>query len=474
MIEPIKIFYCNDIHGNSDYMAGMVFEARKYAKDGFVLSGGDNYSGADDKKNSFILDVMQNIMGVELSAVGNHELDNSSKGFFNAKNNIEFIVTNAQYSLNSPMNQIKKSIIKEKNGSKYGFVGAMPLDFDLVSKEINRQDIKVMNFEDSVKAIQNEVNNLKKQNINKIIMLSHSGYETDKKYAQALDGVDIIIGAHCHSLIKDVVKGENLLTSKSGEPVLIVQAGENAKHYGIANVEFKNGILNKVQNIVLENTCKTRNLLIEYLKDLKLGKSPVVTYIKEIEPMPQCIRTTPCAWTNLIADSMREHFDTDIAIVNAPNIRKVPVVGKLTERDIVESAPMKNDLLVTKVTEKQLVDAIKNSSKKTMNNKNGKPGLLHVSGMTYKIDTQGNLLHMTIGDNTIDINNPSNKQYTACYDTFVAKKDGEYPELVPPFPVQSFTYDKDQTTIEYLKDEDEISVINDNRLQIVKSLNILV
>ena len=162
MIEPIKIFYCNDIHGNSDYMTGMVFEAQKYAKDGFVLSGGDNYSGADDKKNSFILDVMQNIMGVELSAVGNHELDNSSKGFFSVKNNIEFVVTNAQYSLTSPMNQIKKSIIKEKNGSKYGFVGAMPLDFDLVSKEINRQDIKVMNFEDSVKAIQNEVNNLKK------------------------------------------------------------------------------------------------------------------------------------------------------------------------------------------------------------------------------------------------------------------------------------------------------------------------
>ena len=111
---------------------------------------------------------------------------------------------------------------------------------------------------------------------------------------------------------------------------------------------------------------------------------------------------------------------------------------------------------------------LKIPSKKTMLNKNGKPGLLHVSGMTYKIDTQGNLLHMIIGDNNIDINNPSNKEYTACYDTFVAKKDGEYPELVPQFPVQSFTYDKDQTAIQYLKDEDEISVINDHRLQVVK------
>ena len=85
MIEPVKLslFYYNDVHGNSDQMAGMVTAAQQFKlnsldKDTFVLSAGDNYSGADDKKNDFILDIMQNMMGVELSAVGNHELDDAS------------------------------------------------------------------------------------------------------------------------------------------------------------------------------------------------------------------------------------------------------------------------------------------------------------------------------------------------------------------------------------------------------------
>ena len=484
MIEPVKlsIFYCNDIHGNSDQMAGMVTAAQQFKlnsldKDTFVLSAGDNYSGADDKKNDFILDIMQNMMGVELSAVGNHELDAASDGFFTAtdKKKVGFVATNVKLGSNNLMQRnVKKSIVKEKNGVKYGFVGAMPIDFDAVSKEVNRKDIKVMSFEDSVNAIQSEVDKLKSQGIDKIIMLSHSGYDTDKKYAQSLDGVDIIIGGHTHTVVNDAKIGENVVTSKSGEPVLITQAGENAKYYGITNVEFQNGILSKVQNNLMESPAKVKSPIIEYIKDIKLGKSPKVTTIGQIDPMPKNRRISPCPWTNLMADSMREHFKTDIAIVNAANIRKVPQPGILTERDVSESAPMKNDLLKTTVSEKQLVDAIQNACKKTLEDKEGKPGLLIPSGFSYKINTNGDLLEMKIGDNKIDINNPAQKLYSATYDIFVAKKGGEYPELYPAFDVERFTYDKDKTTIEYLKGKDRIDVVDDGRVHVVKPLNVLV
>lgn len=478
MIQPISnklsIFYYNDVHGNSDQMSGIVNAARSFKKD-FVLSGGDNYSGADDNKNSFILDLMQNIMGTTLSAVGNHEVDGTSDGFWRTtnKSKIQFIATNVKFGSNNLMNKtVKKSVIKEKDGVKYGFIGAMPLDFYAVSKAENKKDIKVFDFENSVKAIQSEIDKLRDKGIDKIIMLSHSGYETDKEYAQSLDGVDIIIGGHTHTVVNGVK--DNLVRSKTGEPVIITQAGENGKHYGILNVEFTDGVITSVQNNLIESPSKVKSPIIEYIKDQKLGKSPKVTTLGYIDPMPKNRRVVHCPWTGLMADSMREHFNVDIAIVNAANIRKVPQSGILTERDVSESAPMKNDLLITKVTEKDLVEALRNSSKKTMEDKEGKPGLLIPSGFNYKIDNKGNLLSMNIGDRKIDINNPSNRVYTASYDSFVAKENGEYPELFPKFPVQKFDYDKDTTTINYLKDKDKIDIIDDGRLQIIKPLNILV
>ena len=468
MIQPISIFYYNDTHGNSDNMGGL-FNAAIHSNATFRLSGGDNFAGGNGKRNGFVTSLM-NYMHIDASAIGNHELDANSDEFCKSRNNINYIATNVKYSPTNSMNNIPKSKIIEKNGVKYGFIGTMPLDFDKVTKGENQKDIQVMNFQDSVKALQTEIDKLTNQGIDKIIMLSHSGYETDKEFAKNLDGVDIIIGGHTHTIV-DGVK-DNLVTSKSGEPVIITQAGENGNYYGELNAVFENGVITKVSNR-LTKTYTGKNLILESIKNSILGPSPKVTTIESIEPMPNNRRNTPCAWTEVLADSMKEQMNTDIAIINSPNIRKVPFTGTLTERDIFESAPMNNDLLVTTVTEKQLVEAIKVSSKQTMTNKEGKPGLLIPAGFTYTINNQGDLLSMCINDREIDINNPTNKEYTACYDIFVARADGEYPELAPKGIVKSYNFDKDKTASEYLRGKDKIVVKDDGRIQIVKPLNVI-
>ena len=37
---------------------------------------------------------------------------------------------------------------------------------------------------------------LKKQNINKIIAVGHAGIEMDKRIAKEVDGVDVVVGGH--------------------------------------------------------------------------------------------------------------------------------------------------------------------------------------------------------------------------------------------------------------------------------------
>jgi 2',3'-cyclic-nucleotide 2'-phosphodiesterase (5'-nucleotidase family) len=259
---------------------------------------------------------------------------------------------------------------------------------------------------------------------------------------------------------------------------VITQAGENGKYYGLLDVEFDaNGIITKVCNQLVPLSSK-KSPTIEYIKEQKLGTSPIVGTITQIDEMPPNRRIKPHGWANLIVDSMRAEFDSDIALLNAANIRKVPTQGKVSERDISESAPMKNNLIRAKLTQKQLVDAIKQASKESLGGQTGEPGLLFASGLEYKVSEKGDLLELYFIDkkgnkNKIDINNPSEKiTYTAIYDDFTMKADGEYPHLAPKFGHETFNYDKDITAIKYIskmQNKDCLEIIDDKRLEIVQT-----
>lgn len=487
--NKLSIYYYNDTHGNSDQMAEVAQCAKEFKRQSdkkdasvFVLSAGDNYSGGDSKKNEFIVNLMQNIMGVDASAVGNHEWDDGGEGFYEATEgkNVQFVATNVILDSNNPMNKvIKKSIIKEQNGEKYGFIGTMPIDFKACTKEENQKGVNVMGFKNTINALQGEIDNLRSQGVNKIILLSHIGAEADRELVQNLDGVDIVIGGHSHDVIKGATEGDNVLRSKSGEPVIITQAGENGKFYGILDVEFDdNGVIKNVSNNLKESTNMQKSPVIEYIKEQKLGASPTVGVLSEVDPLPPDRRIEPCGWTLTMADAMKTELDGDIAIINSANIRKVPQAGVLTERDVVESAPMKNKLIKTKLSQKQLVEAVQNAAKSSMNAPDSYPGLLQGSGFTYKIDDTGKLLEMNIvaKDGTItpvDIEDPEDDiLYEAIYDTFTSKADGETPELAPRYEVQEFDFDKDKTMIDYLSkraDKDSLKIINDGRIQIIKT-----
>lgn len=484
--SSLSIFYGNDYHGNTDKLhlvmeAAKNFQTQKKDVAHLTLSGGDNVSGGDCDKNEMVYDILQNGAKFDATALGNHELDGLLlKLIENAKiHKTQFVATNVDFDDdNEVRNYIKRSTIIEKDGEKFGLIGAMPLDFESCTKKAAQDGVEVMDYEDTIKALQKEINKLREQGINKIILLSHTGYENDKKMASDLDGIDIIIGGHSHSVVDGATQGENVVNSKSNQPVIITQAGENGKYYGILDVEFDaDGVLTKISNKLTEVSSK-KSPTIEYIKEQKLGTSPIVGKIKEVDPMPQNRRIKPHAWANLIVDSMRAEFGADCAFLNAANIRKVPTEGKLTERDVTESAPMKNRLIRTQITQKQVVDAISAAARESLGGETGEPGLLFASGFTYKVTDKGELLELNFIDkkgkiNPIDIKNPSEKiTYDAIYDDFTMRADGEYPSLAPKGEVQYFDYDKDTTAINYISkmsNKDDLKLSDDKRLEIVQT-----
>ena len=202
MITPItskpntktSIFYINDYHGKTINMertitASNIFD-EKYKNqkdvDVFKLSTGDIMIGMDETTNKLAA-IFQDIIGIEASTIGNHEFDmhNNIEKFL-PQMGFKVVSSNIDVSENSPWKKaIQSSIIEERNGHKYGIIGACPTELNsLIVNGPIKDDIFVASTEQSILKIQKEVEKLQAQGVNKIILLSHLGYETDKRAGQ--------------------------------------------------------------------------------------------------------------------------------------------------------------------------------------------------------------------------------------------------------------------------------------------------
>lgn len=487
----LSIFYINDMHGNIDNMAGMIAASDKFDRetgkenvDTLKLSAGDNFSGGDDKKNQVVINLL-NRMGIDASAVGNHEFDSTISTFYKFLHpeKTKFLAANAKTPNGSEFyKNVQKSTVIDVNGNKYGIIGLLPFDLEKVTGADDKkmEGIRPYDINESVAIVNEEAKKLTEQGVNKIILVSHIGNDKDKEIAPKLHGVDVIVGGHSHTEVKDIKANENLFNNADNKPIIIVQTGENARNVGILDVEFdENGVPVTAENNLVQ-TSQDKSVVLNYIKDAALGKSPKVAMLEDVDPLPVNRRITPCAWTNLMADAMKNELNVDIAFINAANTRKVPQKGTVTERDISESTPLKNTLLVKQMTEKEIVQAIKDSLQTTMNHETGEPGILHTSGLSYTADSKGNLKELYFVDKSgnktpIDINNPSDKAYRVCYDSFIAKGT-EYPVFVPETQTykeieQTFDFDKDKLLIDYLQklpNKENLTVKDDGRIKIVE------
>lgn len=485
--QPIRtsIFYINDFHGKSINLERTMTASNAYDNftpsqptDKLKFSSGDIMLGEIENVNRVAV-TGQNAMNIKASAVGNHECD--------SPNNIEKIIPDMKYRLlacnidlksgNPLSKKIEKSYVQEINGHKYGVIGAGPTD--LISR-LKYSTIfanhDVHNIKATIDDIQDEVNKLNQQGIDKIILLSHLGYGYDRRIAQETQGIDVILGGHSHNLVKDVKEGENLLYSKKGEPVVITQAGRDGKFFGILNLEFNDkGVITKVQNNVTSTRGFKRNAPIRHVFEKILGKPHIVGYVNHAAPPVENDLIDPNPHAQFLVDCMRNTLNTDIALFNAATVRGYFESGALDSRVLDDLSPFKNRMVVAKYTEKEIVDAIKVGAKSLVN-KNNKPGIFQTSGLKYNIDKNGEISDLYYIDKSgreskIDVHNPrEDKIYlTALADYYAEGKDGftslnkiNQAEKVYDFGVEKCVemYFKNNPSPVNIQDDGRIKIVN--------------
>ncbi|MDR1167958.1 MAG: 5'-nucleotidase C-terminal domain-containing protein [Heliobacteriaceae bacterium] len=483
MIAPVQtsIFYVNDYHAKLINMERTVTALRTFGKiqpqaDKLRLSSGDFLLGEYYFVNKAAI-AAQNIMGISASAMGNHEYDmhNRFAGLF-PDVRYKMLACNVKFKPENPYNKmVEKSYIEEINGHKYGIVGLSPTDLlnRLASGDLHRE-MEVSDFNKSVEQLQAEVDKLKSQGIDKIILLSHAGYDFDKQIAVSTEGIDIIIGGHSHDLIKGITPGENLLYSKTGKPVVIVQAGRDGKYFGNLNVEFNsNGEITKAQNNVSSTREFHRDAAARYLFESILGKPEILGVINSAPPPPGNDLIEPNGHANFLVDCIHNALGADISLLCSGYIRGRFEKGNIDSRKIDEIIPFKNKIGIVQYSEKQVIDALKYAGQSLVS-KGNKPGILQTAGLKYSLSKDGQLLEARFTDKSgkeipIDVNNPrTDKFYRVGINDYMAEGNDGFSMLNTTNQMEK-TFDLNECLVKYIKSQAKLINIpqDDGRVKIV-------
>ena len=267
---------------------------RQLPNNTLVLSSGDNYIpgpryyAATDGAMAHVLGVpgegrgdiaFLNAMGFQASAVGNHELDRGAGAFAAAigsetedgslypgamfpylSSNIVFAADEDLTDMVAPDGQeawlagggLAKSAVITVGGERIGVVGATTptLKSITAASGIDVLPANEENIDGLAAVIQQEVDALVGQGIDKVILLAHmQRIDVEKELATKLVDVDIIVAGGSNTLLADATDrlrtgdeaaGDYPLPFESpkGEPVLLVNTDGDYRYLGRLVVEF--------------------------------------------------------------------------------------------------------------------------------------------------------------------------------------------------------------------------------------------
>lgn len=482
----VSIFYVNDIHANIENMGKLksAYDAFNTSNpsentDKLVLVSGDTSIGGDLKLNKLAV-AFQNGIGTMASTLGNHEFDAPEKNILEATKDAKYKMLGFNTDI-APSKELGKRItkayIQEQNGIKYGIIGLIPFDMTYHLKDPHRFDyLNLMDLEKTIPQLQKQIDDFKKQGVDKIIVVSHIGLNFDRGIAQNVEGIDVILSGHSHELLEGIQEGKNLFYSKkTGEPTIITQAGKDGKYFGILNLEFNDkGVIIKAQNNVNKSENFPNSATMDYIVNKILGPAEVVGKINSAPPYPKNHLIEENPHFEFIADAVKSELNTDIVMFNSANMRTGFKVGTISTRDLAGLTPLKNKMAIIKLNEKELVDAIKIGAK-SMTTSDSTPGLLNFSGIKYTVSKSGEVKEIKFIDKAgqevaIDVNNPNIfKTYTVATDDFVAKCGNNYLSSNKwDNAIVRFDYDKDKLAADYIKKLNKpIDVKADGRIKII-------
>lgn len=393
----------NECFGGIARVKTAIDNARKALTDAkanvLVLDAGDQFQGSlfyTTYKSQAVAEFMNGI-GFDAMAVGNHEFDDGPEELAKFLDQVKFpiISGNTVAGADTPIaNRIKDYVVKEIGGEKVAVVSVLATDTGETSSPG-----KGVFFEDEITYLKSVIPTIEAEGVNKIILLSHVGYKRDQEIAAAVDGIDVIVGGHSHTLLSstdDKAAGPypTLVKNPAGVEVPIVQAYAYSKYLGELKVVFDDAGKVKAASgapLLLDAAVTPHTGFAARVKELgapieELKKKEVAETADTIDGSRETCRTQECTMGNLVADAILDRVKAQgiaIAIQNGGGLRASIDKGVVTMGEVLTVLPFQNSLATFQLKGSDVILALENGLSGI---EDGAGRFPQVSGLKYTFD----------------------------------------------------------------------------------------
>lgn len=374
-LKKLTILHSNDMHGdflaeNIDdnlvggvsMLSGYIQKTRQEEKNTIYCIAGDMFRGSviDSEFQGMSTIEIMNMISPDVVTLGNHETDYGIAHLLFIEKCAKFPIINANLHIKTNGARLFKShYIAEIDGMKVLFIGI--LTEEVLSQTKNDGLIgSFVDINEAAQEVGNICNAYNAVDIDFTVLLTHIGFEEDKKLAAQLDpswGVDVIVGGHSHTFIDEPAKVND---------ILIVQAGTGTDQIGrfdimidtdnncVDSYEWKTVPIND-DNCPRDEALE--KILTHYKSQTDKKYSRLITRFKKKLTHPS--RTQETALGGLFADVMRECLGLDIMLLGSGSVRSTELGPIVLFSDLCECFPYDDAAYMIKVTGEQLKRMIK-------------------------------------------------------------------------------------------------------------------
>jgi len=250
--KKIVILHTNDTHSHLEplpmtdrYNPGqggvvnrkaIIDSVRKVEENVLLIDAGDFVQGTpyfNMFKGRAEVDAM-NMMKYDVTVIGNHEFDYGMDTMKMIFERLDFPILCCNYDFSQTVlkDVVKPYVILKKFGLKIGIIGVGIDPEGLVQKD----KYEGLIFNPAIETVNHNAELLKnKEKCDIIICVSHLGYGQDQVLAEKSRYLDIIIGGHSHTFMKQPDMRKNLL----GKDVMVYQTGRYGVNVGKIEVQLE-------------------------------------------------------------------------------------------------------------------------------------------------------------------------------------------------------------------------------------------
>jgi 5'-nucleotidase/UDP-sugar diphosphatase len=421
--------------------AYLIREIRKENPDVIVLDAGDTigpYPLASFDQGETVIQLM-NGMGYNAMALGNHEFDYGLEILNKRAAEAQFAMLSANTRVRDTGKPLTQASLKmEVGGVKVGVIG---LTTPETRYKASPQLQKSILFEDPMAGGWFAANDLRGQECNLIIALSHFGYQNDMQLAAQVDGINLVVGGEVRTSspksISSITPVDNAVgTTQAYCPWHGIYLGRIDVHlekrddgsYIVKNMEVRKYLLDEktypdevVFASVPELKATLDDLLTRYEKSYR-GVLGHVAEGEEIDPR------------ELVPLIIRKETKREVVLLNRGGFKPGVFKGEIQLGQVMEYLRYPDEIVVLEMTGDQLRAAVGHSNRHALDNRK-----LVLLGL----DPDGNVV------NGRSIN--PNEYYTVATNDFIAAGGDGYGMVAAGRKMKHTGLMVRQVTIDYIR-----------------------